>query len=609
MDHFQDVIKGAKQLLKNMPDPIYIVNLDDEIIWVNDAFHFLFGNRNSKFAGFMEKKVPINNASDETIAFSVQLKENTSVQSVEKYRIIAENTLDTIVLMDSDAIVQYVSPSIKSLVGYDVEEYERMDAFHIIHPDDQDRVRVLHSEVFRSRQPVNMEYRLIHSQGHTVHIEARVKPVLDDKGQVKYAVAVARDVTERKQKEHLLENILDNVNAGVMSTDKDFSRMTFCSDSIGKMFGFSIQEITASPILLHTHMHPEDDAALMHEVKHQLDLGIPVVKTFRLLHGEETKWIKMTIHPYLDYTGAIERFDGILMDVTEKKLSELALEESEQRYKSLFENNLDGVFSIDLNGFYFVNANRSFERITGTQFDKLNDRCFMGLIMDEDHASVFEALFHVIQQQESRDIECRISKSAYGEKIVSITFVPIFLSDQLNGIHGIVKDITQRKREERELIQSEERYKVLQQSINRFSNDLANVMKVSVLESRLIDEVKSVLNIDDVSIEEVPRGQEQSLMSMGSIWIKIGEKQQPVYLRICMDKSMLKIEEEWLETAVHYVTILYDNLHLIEDLMRRLEEMVAKMKRQNGCYDCCLIYLKRKDPHCPAIYMIRCCKI
>ncbi|MCY9664329.1 PAS domain S-box protein [Paenibacillus alginolyticus] len=549
MDHFQDVIKGAKQLLKNMPDPIYIVNLDDEIIWVNDAFHFLFGNRNSKFAGFMEKKVPINNASDETIAFSVQLKENTSVQSVEKYRIIAENTLDTIVLMDSDAIVQYVSPSIKSLVGYDVEEYERMDAFHIIHPDDQDRVRVLHSEVFRSRQPVNMEYRLIHSQGHTVHIEARVKPVLDDKGQVKYAVAVARDVTERKQKEHLLENILDNVNAGVMSTDKDFSRMTFCSDSIGKMFGFSIQEITASPILLHTHMHPEDDAALMHEVKHQLDLGIPVVKTFRLLHGEETKWIKMTIHPYLDYIGAIERFDGILMDVTEKKLSELALEESEQRYKSLFENNLDGVFSIDLNGFYFVNANRSFERITGTQIDKLNDRCFMGLIMDEDHASVYEALFHVIQQQESRDIECRISKSVYGEKIVSITFVPIFLSDQLNGVHGIVKDITQRKREERELIQSEERYKVLQQSINRFSNDLANVMKVSVLESRLIDEVKSVLNIDDVSIEEVPRGKEQSIMSMGSIWIKIGEKQQPVYLRICMDKSMLKIEEEWLETA------------------------------------------------------------
>jgi two-component system sensor histidine kinase ComP len=576
MDQFLEVIKGAKQILKSIPCPIYIVDVDEQIIWANDAFHKLYGNvtefiPSSKLHRFEVTKAPIYNNNDEIIAFSVLLKTD------EKYRIIADNTLDTIVLVDSDAIVHYVSPSIKPLVGYDVEEYEGMDAFNIIHPDDRERVRLLHAEAVRTKLPVNIEYRLIHANGHTVHIEARVKPVLDDEGHVKYVVAVARDVTERKQTEQLLENILDNVNAAVMSTDKDFSRMTFCSDSIEKMFGMSKNEIMASPILLHKHMHPEDDAALMHEVKQQLDMGIPVVKTFRLLHGENTRWIKMTIHPYLDYTGAVERIDGILMDVTEKKLSELALEESEQRYKSLFENNLDGVFSIDLDGFYFVNANRPFEAITGIHFDKLNDRCFMGLIADEDHALVYQALFHVIQQQESMDIECRIINSAQGEKIVNITFVPIFLSGQLNGIHGIVKDITERKREERELIQSEERYKFLQQSLNRFSNDLANVMKVSELENRLIEEVKAVLNTTDVSVEEVPRGQEQAIMNMrGCIWIKIGEKQQPIYLRICMENSMMKIEEEWLETAVHYVTILYDNLHLIEDLMRRLEEMVTK---------------------------------
>jgi two-component system sensor histidine kinase ComP len=581
MDQLQDAIKGAKQLLQNVSVPIYILDLDDKIIWGNDAFQNLYGNvtefkPKSKIGDFEEEKTPIYNDDDETIAFTVLLKGNTVVQTDEKYRVIAENTLDTIVLVDSEAIVHYVSPSIKSLVGYEVEEYEGMDAFHIIHPDDRDRVRLLHAEAIRTRLPLNLEYRLVHAQGHTVHIEARVKPVLDSEGHVKYVVAVARDVTERKKAEQLLENILDNVNAAVISTDKDFSRMTFCSDSIEKMFGFSKQEIMTSPILMHKHMHPDDDAALMHEVKHQLDMGIPVVKTFRLLHAEETRWIKMTIHPYLDHTGTVERIDGILMDITEMKRSELALEESEQRYKSLFENNLDGVFSIELSGFYFVNANRSFERITGIQFDKLNDRCFMGLIMDEDHASVYEALFQVIQQQESRDIECRIIRSEQGEKIVNITFVPIFLSGKLNGIHGIVKDITDRKREERELIQSEERYKALQQSLNRFSHDLANVMKVSELENRLIEEVRAVLQVSSVSIEEVPRGQEQAIMNMHDIWVKIGEKQQPVYLRIAMDHAMLKIEEEWLETAVHYVTILYDNLHLLEDLMKRLEDMVTQ---------------------------------
>ncbi|CAN7765325.1 PAS domain S-box protein [Paenibacillus sp. LjRoot153] len=580
MNQFQ-AIKGAEQLLKNMSVPIFFLDLNDQIIWANNKFKKLFGNASeykltSLYGDFEEEKTPIYNDVNETIAFSVMLKYKPLAQSDEIYRIIAENTIDTIVLVDNEAIVHYVSPSIKSLVGYDVEDYVGMDAFNGIHPEDRDRVRRLHAEAVRTKLSVQLGYRVVHAQGHTVHIEARVKTVLDSEGYVKYVVAVARDVTERKQTEKLLENILDNVNAGVMSTDKDFSRLTFCSDSIGKMFAMSKTDIIASPILMHRHMHPDDDAALMHEVKHQLDMGIPVVKTFRLLHGEETKWIKMTIHPYLDYTGAVERLDAILMDVTDKKRSELALEESEQRYKSLFENNLDGVFSIDLNEFYFVNANRSFETITGIQFDNLYDRCFMGLIMDEDHELVYEALFHVIQQQESRDMECRIMKSMQGEKIVSITFVPIFLSDQLNGIHGIVKDITERKREERELIQSEERYKALQQSLNRFSNDLANVMKVSELENRLIDEVKAVLHITNVSIEEVPWGQEHDIISRGGIWIKIGEKQQPVYLWINMDIPMLKIEEEWIETAVHYVTILYDNLHLIEDLMRRLEDMVAK---------------------------------
>ena len=143
------------------------------------------------------------------------------------------------------------------------------------------------------------------------------------------------------------------------------------------------------------------------------------------------------------------------------------------------------------------------------------------------------------------------------------------------GVHGMVKDITERKKEELELIQSEERYKMLQQSINRFSHDLANVMKVTDLENRLIDEVKRVLPVKNAFIEEVPRNLESTLNSVNVKWIKIADKEQSVYLKIDIKQALNKIEEEWLETAVHYVTILYDNLGFIEDLMKRVEDMVS----------------------------------
>ncbi|WP_274366074.1 PAS domain S-box protein [Paenibacillus thermotolerans] len=495
----------------------------------------------------------------------------------EMFRIIAENTMDAIIVVGNDAVVQYVSPSIKEMIGFTPEQYLGMDAFEVIHPEDRELVRLSHTNAVRTKLPVDIEYRVSHAEGHTLYAEARVKPVLDDDGAVKYVVAVVRDVTKRKQAEQLLEGILENVNAAVMSTDKDFTHLTYASDSLARMARMPKQDIIKKPILMHTYMHPDDDAHLMYDVKSQLDQGISVTTNFRVMvPGEETRWVKLTVSPYLNQYGEIERVDGIMMDETEKKLAEIALEKSEQRYKSLFENNLDGVFSIDLNG-YFVNANRAFERITGIQFDKLPDRCFMGLIFDEDQFTVNEALYYVTQRKEPRDVECRIVRPELGERIMHITLVPIFLSGGLIGVHGIVKDITERKREERELIQSEERYKALQQSLNRFSNDLANVMKVSELENRLIDEVKTVLQVSDASIEEVPRGQEHTLTDANQIWIKIGEKQQPVYLRIGMDghRPFMKVEEEWLETAVHYVTILYDNLHFIEDLMKRLEDTIS----------------------------------
>lgn len=603
-----DLIRNAGQFLQHMPDPIYILDLDRRIVWVNDAFQRLFGytadELNQEPTRFtlpggedaavrLYRKdgtpvyarcclVPIPNEDKETAAYSVVLKQCEEPhpagplvsKSEERYKIAAENTSDTIVLVDNEAIVRYVSPSIKTISGYDVEDYEGMDAFDVIHPDDADRVRFLHAEAIRSKLPVDLEYRIVHARGDTVHIEARVMPVPDGSGAVQYVVAVARDVTERKKTEKLLQNILDNVNAAVWSSDKDFARLTLCSESIEKMFGVPKPAVEANPYRLLDRVHPDDRAALAEEIEHKLRRGLPAVKSFRLIDDrEESRWVRLIAQPIMDNKGAIERIDGIFLDITEKKRSELALEESEQRYKSLFENNLDGVFSIDLN-LYFVNANRAFETITGIELSKLTDRCFMGLVFDEDHAPVYEVLFQVVQHQEPRDIECRIQKGKLGEKIVNITFVPILLSGTLIGVHGIVKDITDRKREERELIQREERYKFLQQSLNRFSNDLTNVMKVSDLEQRLIREVKEVLQVTNASIEEVPRGQEPAVTSPQVTRVKIGEKQHPVYLRINMDRAMLKIEEEWLETAVHYVTILYDNLQLIEDLMKRLEDMV-----------------------------------
>ncbi|HZG86333.1 PAS domain S-box protein [Paenibacillus sp.] len=573
---YEEIINNARRLLTYVPQPMALIALDGRTLWANPAYLDLEVERDGAPAG---DRSPVLADDGGLVAYMVAVDPAAGAgarsERDEWYRIVAQNTSDTIVLVDNDSVVRFVSPAFWQSTGYDPSEYEGADAFDVIHPQDRERVRSIHAEVVARKTSYELAYRVIDAQGRTVYVESSVKPVLDNEGNVKYVVAVARDVTERKQSEELLGNILDNVNAAVWSTDKDFTRYSFCSDSIYKLSGIPKEEIMNRPIRLHDHIHPEDNSALMHEIRRRLDLGQSVSESIRWIHvpGEQ-RWAQLIVHPSINDRGDIERLDGILMDITEKKRSELALEESEQRYKSLFQNNLDGVFSIELDGFHLVNANPVFETITGVDIERLSDRCFLGIIFDEDHPAVYETLSEVVRGGKSKDIECRLARRG-AETIVNITFVPIFLSGRLNGIHGIVKDITKRKAEERELIESEKRYKFLQQSLNRLSADLANVMKVAELERRLIEEVRSVLKVEDVAVEEVPHGEDAHAGRTEEAWIRIGEKQHPVYLRIAPKPSLLKIEEEWLETAVRYATILYDNLQLIEDLMQRLERSVS----------------------------------
>ena len=194
----------------------------------------------------------------------------------ERYKIIAENTLDIIILVDNDGIVRYVSPSIQTVLGYTAEQYMGMNAFDIIPPEERDKVQHSHVEAMHTKASVELEYSVIHSNGTTIYVETRVKPVLDLDGNVEYVVAVVRDITKRKMAEQLLENILDSVHAGVFSTDKDFTRHTYCSESVEKISGIPRAEVMNNPIRIHDHIHPDDNAAMFSEVKVILDKGLSV---------------------------------------------------------------------------------------------------------------------------------------------------------------------------------------------------------------------------------------------------------------------------------------------------------------------------------------------
>jgi len=125
--------------------------------------------------------------------------------SEQKYQLIAENMSDLIRVVSSDGVVQYASPSHKTVLGYSPEELEGIRTYPFIHPDDWSLVQTAHYDLLSSAVPSQIEMRHKHAEGHWVHVEAKGTPILDDNGAVQSVIIVAREITSRKQTE---ENLL-----------------------------------------------------------------------------------------------------------------------------------------------------------------------------------------------------------------------------------------------------------------------------------------------------------------------------------------------------------------------------------------------------------------
>ncbi|MCM2534275.1 ATP-binding protein [Neobacillus pocheonensis] len=125
-------------------------------------------------------------------------------KSESNYRLIAENTLDLIVVMGNENSISYFSPSHKFVLGYDESELNGIDLYTLIHSDDECKVKNALSEMFKNLRFQTIEFRLQHNKGNWIELESRCMPVMGEDNSIDHIVIISRDITERKKSEELL---------------------------------------------------------------------------------------------------------------------------------------------------------------------------------------------------------------------------------------------------------------------------------------------------------------------------------------------------------------------------------------------------------------------
>jgi len=125
-------------------------------------------------------------------------------ESEKKYRLMAENISDMLIILDSEWNTQYASPSHERILGYQEDQLVGNNQFSTIHPDDHLRIQEWFAMIWNAEQPYQAEYRYRHHNGDWIHVDARGMPIRDDQGLVDSIVLICRDITEQKKAEDII---------------------------------------------------------------------------------------------------------------------------------------------------------------------------------------------------------------------------------------------------------------------------------------------------------------------------------------------------------------------------------------------------------------------
>ncbi len=156
--------------------------------------------------------------------------------------------------------------------------------------------------------------------------------------------------------------------------------------------------------------------------------------------------------PLKDEKGSAVGILGIFWDITERKQTEEALKESEERYRTIIEYSNDMIWTLDTEG-RFLFFNKRSEEITGYKLEEWQGKSFAPLIGKDDLTKVIE-VFHKTLGGEPQQYEVSVKKEGGNNIILLVNTAPIYSKGEVVGTVSFGRDITEHKKAEEQIKES-----------------------------------------------------------------------------------------------------------------------------------------------------------
>ncbi|MBD2022802.1 PAS domain S-box protein, partial [Leptolyngbya sp. FACHB-36] len=367
---------------------------------------------------------------------------------------------------DAEWSMTYLSNGCAGLTGYRSEEliHNSSISFNdLTHPEDLSRVLATIRQAIATRSPYVVEYRLRTKSGQEKWVWEKGHGVYDREGQLVSLEGFISDITELKQadkalrqQEAFLRLLLDNLPLSIfwkntqsvyLGCNKTFTALRGL-DSIEDVIGKTDYELYGD--LDMANRYRSEDRSV-------IESGLPMLNVIEHEHQSDgsSVWTRVSKLPIRDSEQQIVGVLVTLEDITDRQQAQAALQAAERKYRSIFENAVEGIFQTTPDGRYLV-ANPMLAKIYGYASPEELIACVTNierqLYVDHERRQEFVRLV-----QETNAVW------GFESQVYRKDGTIIWISEsartirnevgQLLGYEGTVKDITQRKQAEADLLQ------------------------------------------------------------------------------------------------------------------------------------------------------------
>ncbi len=281
-----------------------------------------------------------------------KIAEDVLKESENKYRLLADNIQDVIFVLDMNLKYTYISPSVKTMRGYEPEEVLKQSIEKVLTPSSMNLAIKTLSEIMELEKsgpgedaPLSrmLQLEMRRKDGSTLWTDVRFSFIRDENKRAIAIMGVTRDITERKQAEKTLRQseekyrtILEEIQEGYFEVDLA-GNLTFFNDSLCQFFGYSKEEMIGMNNRQYTDK--EYSKKLFQTFNKVYSTGEPTEGfDWQIIRKDGTKsYVEASVSLRKDSSGKPMGFRGIARDVTERKRSEEKLVANEARYRSYIE--------------------------------------------------------------------------------------------------------------------------------------------------------------------------------------------------------------------------------------------------------------------------------